>query len=119
MINIYPDDAGETHFRELEVEMHPYLHGVVRSDSLGVPTALHVVESPADYDHDFVNAPRRQFSIPLSGMLEVTVSDGETRIVRPGDILLLEDTTGKGHRTRAVDNQPRRGLFIPLDAGTH
>jgi hypothetical protein len=34
--------------------------------------------------------------------VEVTASDGETRRIGQGELLLLEDTTGKGHSTRAL-----------------
>jgi hypothetical protein len=34
------------------------------------------------------------------------VSDGEKRIVRAGDVLLVEDTTGKGHRNRCLSPGP-------------
>ncbi len=42
---------------------------------------------------------RRQFFTVLNGMLEVEVGDGEVRQLVPGDVVLLEDMTGRGHRT--------------------
>jgi uncharacterized cupin superfamily protein len=36
----------------------------------------------------------------LSGTVEVETSDGNVQRFKPGDILLLEDTWGKGHRLR-------------------
>jgi uncharacterized cupin superfamily protein len=41
----------------------------------------------------------------LRGEVEVTASDGETRRLSPGGLLLLEDTTGKGHATRVVGGE--------------
>ena len=38
----------------------------------------------------------------LAGEVEAEVSDGETRRIGPGSITLLEDTWGKGHRSRVV-----------------
>jgi methyl coenzyme M reductase subunit C len=35
--------------------------------------------------------------------------------LRGGEILLLEDTAGKGHRTRNVEPRERRSIFIILD----
>jgi hypothetical protein len=29
--------------------------------------------------------------------------------------LLVEDTTGRGHITRTINNQPRRSIFVTLD----
>ena len=72
-------------------------------------------ETPADYDYDWHPAPRRQYIVLLDGEIEITVGDGETRRFRGGDVLLVEDTTGRGHRTRTVDGRSRRSLFITLD----
>src|SRR5579859_1406053 len=43
------------------------------------------------------NAPRRQFLVILAGSAAIRTSAGETRHFQPGDVLLAEDTTGKGH----------------------
>jgi hypothetical protein len=34
--------------------------------------------------------------------------------MRPGSVLLMEDTTGKGHRSRNVGATERISLFLPL-----
>jgi hypothetical protein len=47
-------------------------------------------------------APARQFLILLSGKVEMETGDGMVRRFEPGDIVLLEDTWGKGHTTRNV-----------------
>ena len=50
-------------------------------------------------------APRRQWIIVQTGLMEVTVTNGERREFGPGDALLVEDTTGKGHlSTPLTDN---------------
>ena len=51
---------------------------------------------------DWHPAPRRQWIFILSGTLEVEVQDGEVRQFPSGSILFVEDTTGKGHKTRVV-----------------
>ena len=50
----------------------------------------------------------------LSGTLEFTTRDGETFVLRPGDVLLAADTTGTGHRWRLIDDQPWRRLYVEL-----
>lgn len=72
-------------------------------------------ETSADYDFDWHPAPRRQYIVLLDGNIEITVGDGETRRFTGGDILLVEDTTGRGHRTRTTDGKQRRSIFITLD----
>jgi len=51
----------------------------------------------------------------LDGAVDVEISDGTIRRFSTGDVLLAEDTTGRGHISRAVDNQPRTSVFITLD----
>jgi quercetin dioxygenase-like cupin family protein len=55
-----------------------------------------------------------QYVITLSGTLEFTTRDGETFVLRPGEVLLAADTTGTGHRWRRVDDQPWRRLYVEL-----
>ncbi len=55
---------------------------------------------------DWHPAPQRQFVIILSGQLEIGFEDGSTQIFGPGDARLVEDTTGKGHTTIALGNEP-------------
>ncbi len=59
-------------------------------------------------------APRRQYSITLSGAAEIEVGDGTKVQVGPGDIVLAEDLTGQGHVTRVVGTEPRLAAIIPL-----
>ena len=42
----------------------------------------------------------------LRGETEIEVSDGEKRVFRSGDVFLVEDTTGKGHRNRRLSPEP-------------
>lgn len=58
------------------------------------------------------NAPTRQFVITLSGTLEFRTATGATFVIRPGDILLAEDTTGTGHSWKLMDDQPWRRAYI-------
>jgi len=60
------------------------------------------------------DAPTRQLVITLSGTLEFKTAKDETFTIRPGDILLAEDTTGTGHSWRLVDDQPWRRAYVIL-----
>ena len=53
--------------------------------------------------------------VNLTGSVEIEIGDGTVRRLGPGSILLAEDTTGRGHISRAVDGEPRSCLFVPLD----
>lgn len=64
---------------------------------------------------DWHNAPRRQYVIILSGETEFGIGDGTVRRVGPGDVLLAEDLTDKGHTTRVIGSKPRVAVAITLD----
>jgi len=78
-------------------------------------TGIFFSTTGANYDLDYHNVPRRQFVISLEGQVEITASDGTKRLLGPGDIMLADDTTGRGHISRAVNNKPRKAIFVTLD----
>ena len=107
---------GGSRFEEMEVE----LTDAGEIGRLSEPfEALSVTlrENDPGYDYDWHCAPRRQLVVLLDGAIEVEVTSGEKRRFTGGDVLLVEDTTGTGHRTRTVSGGVRRSLFIPLAGG--
>jgi hypothetical protein len=113
MIRIYSGDDGESHFEDLEIALTPGEFAGSYSDPVKVK-ALIFRETSGDYNLDYHTAPRRQFVINLRGSVELETGLGAKRLLGPGDILLAEDTTGRGHRSRAVNGEIRESLFIPL-----
>jgi quercetin dioxygenase-like cupin family protein len=63
---------------------------------------------------DWHNAPRRQYVITLAGGVEIGLGDGSLHRFGPGEGILAEDLTGKGHTTRAIGNESRVMMVIPL-----
>ncbi|HXZ89252.1 MAG TPA: hypothetical protein VEF07_11815 [Candidatus Binataceae bacterium] len=63
---------------------------------------------------DWHTAPRRQYVITLAGAVEIGLGDGSVHRFGPGEGILAEDLTGRGHTTRAVGNEPRITVTIPL-----
>jgi hypothetical protein len=113
--HLYVDEAGETHFKDFEVEYEP-VHGGMDQWSNPIPVKnLIFRETSGTQDFAFHNAPRRQFCINLDVGVQVTVSDGETRYIGPGEVFLLEDTTGKGHMSKNIEGKLRHSVFITLE----
>ena len=110
-MRIYTGDDGESHFEDLEIPLAPSGYGA--HSELVAAHGVIFRETPVGGALDYHTAPRRQFVITLSGVAEVECGDGSVRRFGPGDILLADDTSGRGHITREVEG-PRRGLFIPL-----
>jgi hypothetical protein len=106
-LRLYADEQGESHFGEVEVTLTPVDFAPpappLAVAPLSAATRCFLVGGPADWGGDVPHpAPRRQLFCLLEGRYEVTASDGEVRTFGPGSLLLLEDTTGKGHSTRIV-----------------
>ncbi|NJW54744.1 hypothetical protein HC175_17675, partial [Salinimicrobium sp. CDJ15-91] len=51
------------------------------------------------YDFTFHNAPHKQYIFLPDGEIEIETSPGDKRNFGVGEILLMEDTEGKGHKT--------------------
>jgi hypothetical protein len=108
-VRLFADEHGESHFEEVAVELAPVdfappappLHVA----ALFPTTRCGFVSAPAEWAGQVPHpAPRRQFFCNLRGEYEVTASDGSIRRFPAGSLLLLEDTTGKGHATRITSN---------------
>ena len=52
----------------------------------------------------------------MSGAVEMETTDGTVRRLGPGDLVLLEDTSGKGHVTRNIANGYAMFLVVPVPA---
>ncbi len=69
---------------------------------------------PSGWFGDWHPAPQRQYVIMLRGTFEIETGDGASRRFEPGTTFLLEDTTGKGHRTRVVSETPVVIALVPV-----
>ena len=72
-------------------------------------------ETQPDYDLEWHPAPRRQYIINLDGGVELTASDGESRVIGAGEVILVEDVTGKGHLSKAIESKVRNCIFVTLE----
>jgi hypothetical protein len=111
--NLYTDANGESHFRDIEVDWAEERRGSKLSKRLPA-TGIIFRETVAEYDLDWHPAPRRQYIVNLDAGVKITASDGESRIIQAGEVILVEDTTGKGHQSQGL-GQMRHSLFIPIE----
>jgi hypothetical protein len=102
-VRLYCDADGESHFSDEDAEVKltnfaPPASPLFLSAYTSV-TRFALLKAPSNWIGEWHSAPSRQFMIFLSQEVRITSSDGEKRGFLPGDVLLLEDTTGKGHFT--------------------
>src|SRR5580658_2223027 len=112
VIRIYADPDGTSHIQELPIATKP---GKVRRADSAPVTGLTYAEYTSSSVEDWHRAPARQFSISMSGEIEVEVSGGKKHAIHTGDIVFLEDLQGKGHITRILT--PVTNLFIRVADG--
>jgi hypothetical protein len=112
--NLYSDASGDSHFRDIEVEWVEETRAGKLSRRLPA-TGIIFRQVPPTYDLDWHPAPRRQYIINLDAGVRITASDGESRVIGAGEVILVEDTTGQGHLSKAVDGRLRHCVFVPID----
>ena len=111
---LYADKNGESHFQDVEIEYAESTRAGRLSKRMPANGIIFREVQP-DYDLDWHPAPRRQYIINLDGGVSIQASDGETRIIGAGEVLLVEDTTGKGHFSKAVEGKMRHSIFVPIE----
>lgn len=110
---IYSDENGDSRFEDISRPLES-------EGEIGFLSEREEVESiifrkvKATYDYDFHNAPERQYLFLMDGGIEIETSLGEKRQFETGEVLLLEDTTGKGHKTRNLKPATRSSVFVTL-----
>ena len=115
ILRLYADAAGESHFDELsepgiEFRVNAAFSRVIGAHGLMFKETEAQGGTPA-LGHWHI-APQRQYVLFLAGKTEIEASDGEKRILKTGDVLLVEDTFGKGHRNRRLSPEPELWAFV-------
>ncbi len=112
IVRLYTGADNESHFEDVEVELQSV--GRMLASALQPTHGIVFRSAPPDHLSAYHPVPRRQYVITLSGEVEIETGDGSVRRFGPGDVMLAEDTTGRGHITRGVGDRPREYVFIPL-----
>lgn len=95
------DATGESCFRQSELDFNPWVSGLAMASFEEPAVSIRFFRAGPDWEMDELHyAPKRQYLLVLQGTLEIRTSTGDTRLFTEGDVLLVEDTYGKGHRTR-------------------
>jgi len=113
---IYTGPDGKTKVEESTIPLKVRDSGSETSASIPVTSMQFRHTTPA-YNLDWHPAPRRQMVVTLSGESEIELEGGRKMRFGPGHILLAEDTTGQGHKSRAVPGTDRVALDIVLAEG--
>ena len=105
---LYADERGWTHFEEVDVNFDGDLALAARHidvSSSTTATEYYFLQVPKGWFADWHQSPAKSVFFFISGEWEIRASDGEIRRFFPGNVLIMEDTTGAGHFTRIVGHR--------------
>lgn len=111
-LRIFADEEGCSHFeiKTIDLESKDYAPPAPSLNTSILATADNLVflELPIGWYGDWHPTPVRQWLILMTGMCELEVEDGDKVIRKAGDVVMLDDLTGKGHQTKVIGNEPVR-----------
>ncbi len=118
-VRLFADDAGESHFEDLEehltsVDFAPPAAPLNLSRFIAASKTA-FFGAPSGWKGDWHPSSGRNLFFVLSGEWEIETSDGARRCFGPGSILLVEDTTGKGHASRVISNSDSLAGLVQLE----
>jgi quercetin dioxygenase-like cupin family protein len=115
---LYTGSQGDSHFKNVEVDFEAVNFAPpappVELSSYTEASRLVFFRTAKGWFGDWHPAPKKQFFCCLSGTFEIIASDGEVRVFHAGDVFLLEDTTGKGHKSRTIGEEDFTAAVIQL-----
>ena len=117
-VRLYSDASGESHFDDVEIDLAstdytPSAPPLFLSD-ITEATHFRFMQAPAGWTSDWHISSTRTMFFVLKGEWEVTASNGESRRFSAGSALLVEDTSGKGHRSRVVSDVDSLAAMVEL-----
>lgn len=84
------------------------------TDTLAATGAL-MMHHPAGYRDAWHCAPARVLGTVLRGSVRIQTSDGDARVLSPGDQFVAADLTGKGHKIEAADGGAYDLMLVILE----
>jgi len=111
-VRLYTGDDQKSHFEEVEMKFAGHQPMLATAAQAASSTVFRC--APAGLVIDRHPAPRRQFLVTLSGSWEIEAGNGAKRVFKTGNVMLADDTTGEGHISRVVGDEPHIFMTVPL-----
>jgi quercetin dioxygenase-like cupin family protein len=114
---LYTGRDGVSHFEPMRFEFAPVPGSPSTvTESEPVPTKKsYMVRIRPGFFEDWHNADVRRYVVTISGRSEVEVTGGQKLVAEPGQIVLAEDLTGKGHTFRVLGTSDWVALFVDIE----
>jgi hypothetical protein len=119
-MRLYADPTGESHFEPAVVETFTR-NFAPPAPAFNVSRFAPALRNgfllvPAGWIGDLHPSPLRMWIFVLDGEMEFEASDGKRQPARKGDALLLEDTIGRGHRSRVIGDTAAKLAVVELES---
>ena len=106
-VRLFSDAEGNSHIEQgLTLQLEPTNFvppaPAIHVSPLQPAAAFAFLSVPTGYLGDWHPSPKRQWILFMSGRMEFEASDGTRYLGVPGSRVLLEDTSGRGHRSRVI-----------------
>ena len=118
VLRLGEDEAGESHFDDFEMPRPltnfappamPFFVSAVQK-----ATGCVAIRIPVGWIGALHRSPHRQMLFCWGGALKVTATDGSVRTIGPGNVWLMGDNKGKGHKSEVVSEVPFDAVIILL-----
>jgi quercetin dioxygenase-like cupin family protein len=117
-VRLFADSGGESHFQDLESELSSVDFAASAPPLFVSPlyqaTQVSFFGAPTEWRSDWHPSSGRNLFSVISGEWEIEASDGEVRRFSQGDVMLVEDTRGKGHTSRVIGQENSLALLVSL-----
>lgn len=113
---LYTGADGMSHFECLPVEFAttPGAPSAVDQSKPLVAIKSYIVRCAPGFFSDWHNADARRYVVTISGCAEIEVGGGQKFAAAPGQIVLAEDLTGKGHTFRILGDKDWIAMFVDM-----
>lgn len=116
---MYTDENGESRFDQYELPLELHDHAPPAAPfftAAAQPATSYILfRIPPRWIGAQHPTPNYRLVICLAGTLKFIGSTGEILILRPGDRMMDMNTSGKGHATEVVGDEPVEGIIIRVD----
>ncbi|MBL4808122.1 MAG: hypothetical protein JKY31_12685 [Rhodobacteraceae bacterium] len=116
---MFADENGDSHVEAMEntYELQDY---APPAPAFGISPAQGAeryvfVQFPPNWTSELHPAPKRQLCVILSGEFQGETSDGIVMDLKAGDMVLMEDTSGLGHKAKVIGDAEVLAMMIHLD----
>ncbi len=111
-LRIFADEEGCSHFEMKSITLQTKDYAppapALNISTLEAADNSVFLELPVGWYGDWHPTPVRQWLILITGMCEFEAGDGERTTCKAGDVILLDDLTGKGHQTKVLEDESVR-----------